>query len=417
MATPDSTYRFSLAKDIKEWIDISQKEPWWGISWSDEKTWKYEYLGDKKFLPYMSLYTSEIEQFSKYFPDMDIWLKNIYWDSLFTNAESLIDQILSKIEKDPTFSIVHLFPLEMAIVWEVIKSIGGVNLVYNINRIPAINSISKTLEASLFLVSWKQIEWLNTRMEKLISLYKEKYLWLKLSDHFFLFDENDTVPIWNISRIDNYVKWAIGFKESIITYHTEELPSKDFLIKNGYKSVVFSDTDNSHGIDEYYTKNIGTIFYITKNTLQVHTSENIGYYEDYVVEKNTEYLKYRKDILSATSQNKIHMGTGGGTEKWKKNYSGGSSPINTLGNSTLSLKEWAAYLGGLALLLPLFLMLEASHGRAWFTPTTSTSSGTSGWWNSYRSSSWGSSFKSSSSSSSSSSVSSFWGWGFSKWGG
>ncbi|MBP6981912.1 hypothetical protein KBB25_04025, partial [Candidatus Gracilibacteria bacterium] len=207
------------------------------------------------------------------------------------------------------------------------------------------------------------------------------------------------------------------FKESIITYHTEELPSKDFLIKNGYKSVVFSDTDNSHGIDEYYTKNIGTIFYITKNTLQVHTSENIGYYEDYVVEKNTEYLKYRKDILSATSQNKIHMGTGGGTEKWKKNYSGGSSPINTLGNSTLSLKEGAAYLGGLALLLPLFLMLEASHGRAWFTPTTSTSSGTSGGGNSYRSSSWGSSFKSSSSSSSSSSVSSFGGGGFSKGGG
>lgn len=64
----------------------------------------------------MSLYTSEIEQFSNYFPDMDIWLKNIYWDFLFTNAESLIDQILSKIEKDPTFSIVHLFPLEMAIV-------------------------------------------------------------------------------------------------------------------------------------------------------------------------------------------------------------------------------------------------------------------------------------------------------------
>lgn len=86
-------------------------------------------------------------------------------------------------------------------------------------------------------------------------------------------------------------------------------------------------------------KNIGTIFHITRNTLQINTSEKIGCYEDYVVGKNAEYLKYRKDILSATSQNKIHMGTGGGTEKWKKNYSGGSSSANTLGNNTLSLKD------------------------------------------------------------------------------
>jgi hypothetical protein len=90
-----STYRFSLAKDLKEWIDITKKEPWGDLPWSDERNWNYEYLWEAKFLPFMNIYSSDIELFGKYFPDMDIWLKNIYWNELFINAKNLLDQILS----------------------------------------------------------------------------------------------------------------------------------------------------------------------------------------------------------------------------------------------------------------------------------------------------------------------------------
>ncbi len=411
---PSNTYRFSLAKDLKEWIDISKKEPWGDLPGSDEKTWKYEYTWSPKFLPFMNIYTSEIEGFAKYFPDMDIWLKNIYWKDIFMNARSLLEQILSKKYDGDTLSVIHLFPLEMAIVGEVIQSLGGVNTVYNFNRIPAVNSISKTLEAALFLVSWRQIEWLMNPMEILIKELREKYNELSLSSHFFLFDENDTTPNWNITRTDSYVKGAIGFKESIVTYHTEEFPSKEFLMKNGLKNVLLYDTDESNSIDAYYRWVLWKNFTIANIPLTLSSSSSIWYYEEYIVEKNTEYLKYRKDIMKTTEEGKIHIWSSGGTEKWKKSSAITRSPSGI--TEQLTLKEGMAYMGWLAILLPIFLMLESSKGTPIFTSSPGNSSSfwwssgirsSSNWWWSFTKSAW----------STSSSVSSFWGGGFSKWGG
>ena len=412
-----STYRFSLAKDLKEWIDITKKEPWGDLPWSDERNWSYEYLWEAKFLPFMNIYSSDIELFGKYFPDMDIWLKNIHWDGIFLNAKNLLDQILSEWYEGNTLSIIHLFPLEMVIVGEVLKKLWWVNTVYNFNRVPAVNSTSKTLEAGLFLVSWRYIDWLKNPMEQLVWEMDTKYTNRSLDSHFFLFDENDTTPNWNIARIDSYVKWAIGFKESIITYHTEEFPSKEFLTKNNFRYIKLYDTDTSNSIDSYYRWVLWKTFSLKNIKLTLSTLPSIGYYEEYVVEKNGEYLKYRKDVLKTTQSNTIKIWSGGGTEKWKKSSAlGGSSSSGSV--QPLSLKEGMSYIGWLAILLPIFLMLEWTNGTALANKSNTSSvlyNGSSG-----VRSSWGfwSSFKSSSSSSSSSSsISSFWGGGFSKWGG
>ena len=71
----------------------------------------------------MNIYSSDIELFGKYFPDMDIWLKNIYWNELFINAKNLLDQILSGSYEGNTLSLIHLFPLEMVIVGEALKKL------------------------------------------------------------------------------------------------------------------------------------------------------------------------------------------------------------------------------------------------------------------------------------------------------
>ncbi len=410
-----TAYRFSLAKDLKEWIDINKKEPWGDLAWSDERNWRYEYLWEAKFLPFMNIYSSDIEIFSKYFPDMDIWLKNIHWNEIFVNAKNLLDQILSQWYEGNTLSIIHLFPLEMVIVGEILKKLWWVNTVYNFNRVPTVNSISKTLEAGLFLVSWKHIDWLKNPMEHLVQEMGEKYKSRSLHTHFFLFDENDTTPNWNIARIDSYVKWAIGFKESIVTYHTEEFPSKEFLMKNGFKYIKLYDADTSNSIDSYYKWVLWKTFSLENIKLTLNTISSIWYYEEYVVEKNSEYLKYRKDVLKTTQANTIKIGSGGGTEKWKKssalsgNYDGTAEP--------LSLKEGMSYIGWLAILLPIFLMLEWSNGTALINNTGKSSVSYGGSSGIRSSGGFWSSFKSSSPSSSSSSISSFWGGGFSKWGG
>ena len=75
-------------------------------------------------MKFLNLYTQEIETFSKYYPDMDIWMKNIYWDSIFEKISPLIQSILRDSKKpEKTLSIIHLFPLEMAIIGETMKSL------------------------------------------------------------------------------------------------------------------------------------------------------------------------------------------------------------------------------------------------------------------------------------------------------
>ncbi len=74
---------------------------------------------------------------------------------------------------------------------------------------PAINSISKTLEAGLFLVSWEQLPWLKEKIAQLaidIRLASDIDI---LKNSIIILDENDTVPEWDISKIDPYIKSAI----------------------------------------------------------------------------------------------------------------------------------------------------------------------------------------------------------------
>ncbi len=411
-----NTSRFAIAKDVKEWITSTGILPWGDIAGSDESTWKYNYTGDAKLLAYMNIYSSEIEAFAKYYPNMDILLQNIHWDWLFASAKTMIIEILATIKAGKSLVIIHANPLELVIIWELFKSQGIVDVVYNFNRMPAINSISKTLEAGLFLVSWEHLPWLKEKIAQLaidVRLTSDTDL---LKNSIILLDENDTVPDWDISRVDPYVKSAIGWKENIVIYRVDELPQKTTLLEYGIKDIYFFDTDTSTTIDSYYQAQLGDIFSFQSHTITSSTSHSIWYYEDYVIAQNQEYLIYKKEIFSKNTALRSTMLQGGGNEKWtqKKSSNSGSKNLGT----PIPLKESLAYLGWLAIILPLFLLVEARGGSSVFVKN-----GTGGWnyngGSSIRSSgtSWGWAFTHSSSSSTNSSISSFGGGGFSKWGG
>lgn len=411
--------RFAIAKDLKEWLE-TEKKPWGDRIWSDEANWKYDFQWDKKLLSFMNIYIQEIELFSKYYPDMDIFLQNIYWDPIFNSAQVIIEQVLKKIDTENNLIIIHASPLEMVVIGEFFKNNGIVNVTYNFNRIPAINSVSKTLEAGLFLVSWDQTLWLK---EKIIDLWKKTFLQEnlnKLEKSIVLLDENDIAPSWNISRIDPYVKSSIGWKENVVIYRVDEMPKSKFLLDQGIKDIYFFDTDSSNSIDIYYQSTLNTVFTFHNSIIDTVPIENIGFFEDYVIQKNYEYLQYKKEVLSKNEAiKKTLQEQWWGMEKWKwKSSSSSNNPEYS--KQPISLKEWIAYLGWLAIILPLFLLVEARWGQGMFIKNTS------GWWNytptgssGFRSnsSSWGSTFSRSTSSSSSSSISSFGGGWFSKWGG
>lgn len=291
-----TTNRFYIEKDLVEWAKNLPTPPWGNLTDSDEKNWKFHFSGDEDLKKFIHIYDREIALFQKYFPNMDIWLKNIFWEPLFDASEKILAKIHEKIEKN-TLMIAHLSPLEMAISGEILASAGVKNVVYNFNRAAAVNSKSKTLEATLFLVAWRETPWLREKMEKILENLQKNFDAKKWENVIVFLDENDLPPKWNISEIDNYVKSAIGWKENAVTYRVDDLPSRDFLLEKNIKHIYFFDQDDSSKIDDFYSKRMGDIFAIKKYQIPASESEKIGYYEDYVVAKNAEYIEYRKNIL------------------------------------------------------------------------------------------------------------------------
>lgn len=110
-------------------------------------------------------------------------------------------------------------------------------------------------------------------------------------------DENDIAPNWNISRIDPYVKSSIGWKENVVVYRVDEIPKSRLLLDQGIKDIYFFDTDSSNSIDTYYQSILGTVFTFHNSFIDAAPIENIGFFEDYVVQKNQEYLQYKKEVL------------------------------------------------------------------------------------------------------------------------
>jgi hypothetical protein len=132
----------------------------------------------------------------------------------------------------------------------------------------------------------------------------------KLKDSIVLFDENDIPQNWNISRIDSYIKSAIGWKENIVTYRVDEMPKSEMLLKYNIKDIYFFDTDTSNSIDTYYQSTLGKVFTFHNFYIESNKSDSIGYYEDYVVAKNLEYLKYKEEILSKNEHLKASLNEG-----------------------------------------------------------------------------------------------------------
>lgn len=254
-----TTNRFHIAKDLVEWAKDLPEAPWGNLADSDEKNWKLHYNGDEDLKKFIHIYDKDIALFQKFFPNMDIWLKNIFWEPLFVSSKKILENILEKIEKN-SLIVAHMSPLEMSIVGETLGLLGAKNVIYNFNRQAAVNSKSKTLEATLFLVAWRETPWLQEKLEKLAQKIPAK----NFENILFFLDENDIPPSWNISSCDDYVKNAIGWKENAVTYKVDDLPSREFLLEKNIKNIYFFDQDDSSKIDDFYEKRVGDIFKIKK---------------------------------------------------------------------------------------------------------------------------------------------------------
>ncbi len=427
------TTRFMVHKDAHEYL-IKEINIFsvLDICWKDQ--FELDYNGDPDFKKYFRGNFQKIEEFSKYYEKPELFLQNIYWEAILKNVEKSLIDILSKVTKeqgnDNSLIIINAHPIEMVAMWEILRSFGYMNVVYNFNKNPFPNSLAKTFEACLLFGAWKNSPYFQEQSKKIQINLNALMLKIQGEKTFFLFDENNSFIPYKYTKIDNYIKTQIGYKEPKNIYRLDKYPNIEFLLQKWIKKVIAFDSDGDFGgiIESYNNLIVQAKNWISfmKQLYVYEDIKNPGYYEDYLVTKNNEYATYRQTIEQKTLDNFVWL-----AEKKKLVESQEYSVINQKNKNNKYTHEIASFEDKDRSLVPYIVLFPIIFiafivSDIWVFNTTNNNSGInrSGshffyWWGGGGSwLSWGmGSSIGSKSSNSSSIIRSFGGGGFSKGGG
>ena len=411
----DNNSRFTIFKDAYSYLEKNKAyDPSFDSKIADKKDFGITYNWDKDFKNYFRWNFNKIIEISKYYSELDLFLKNIYWEKVYSNLETTIKSIITKtndsVESWNSLFVINLSPLEMVITWKIFEELWAKNIVYNFNRQPVINSASKTFEAFLYLAAYKKSSYFKTKNSEIISK-----LWLEsfkedINNSFFIFDENNSLANYNYHDIDDYLKWQTGFSIPKNVYRLDKYPDKNFLESKQIKQVVFFDTDNDlweiakYYIDSLKKEKLWLEFKTHK--FRLNNFKNIWYYEDYLISKNKDYLNYKKTINLKTQKTYSSLDKYINSSSLKKKTTLSSKEKNKIEQK----KKVILLLIVFPFLFIAFLIADTSWGPIiWNSNWTTFISSNSSFW-----SLWSSSSSASSTKSSSSLIKSFWWGGISK---
>lgn len=382
-----------------------------------KENFSFHYQWDTDFKKFFRLDKEKITHIANTYNDLDLLLKNIYFEKIFANILPIARQILETLASntESKLSIINIAPLEWAILWRILQDFWLKNIVYNFNRSLSLNSPSKTLEWVLYLFSYENSDYFKEKTkETLLKLQEENYN-ISNEKHYIIIDENNNKDSYEHLQIDNYLKTQIGIKEQKNIYRLDTYPDENFLLNKDIKNIYVFDNDDIPGkMIDFYTENIKTIP-IKKYKYFLVQEKKIGYYEDYLISKNKEYLVYKKNIeIKALNNYRVYNNT-----SKKSNYSP-EDYVKTNYNKFNEKKSeennyhYVPYVILFPILLVSFLANDLSKlpnfesGSSWGSTYIWWNYGWSIWWG-------GSSTISSPKSEGTSIIKSFWWWGFSKW--
>lgn len=422
----NNTTRFTIEKDAVSFLKKENIKSLENLEIAKKSDFKFNYNWDKDFLKYMNWNFDKINEISKYYPEMELFLKNIKWESFFDKSiEKASLSILEIISRNSinkvNLSIINISSLEMIIMWKVFEDFWIKNIVYNFNRIPAVNSSSKTLEAFLFLFAYDSSPYLKQKVKKVLASLNIWNFSDDIKNQYIIFDENNSTNNYNYHKINDYLKNQIWFKEPKNVYRLDKFPDEAFLSSKNIDTIFFFDNDNDYWkiadfYKDYFSENNKKIK-IVKNKYFLRTKyKDIWYYEDYLVKKDKEYMVYKTKIASKTRNTASKFTPDSNTYKPLFIAHDSSNTKNKYQTNTSSMndeqrKKILPFLISIPVLVVLFIMTDT-----WFLVYNWSSWGSfvsiNSWWF-WWTSIWSSS--ASSSKSSSSIIKSFW-WGwFSKW--
>lgn len=417
--------RFTVHKNGLEYIkSLSEKElkakKIDNIDICSSKDFEYKYNWDTEFKKFFSWNFAKVDEIIKYYPDTEIFLKNIYWDKIVSNLEKVVESIFSwaiwKI-KEKSLVIINMNPIEMVFFWETLKSCWINNISYDLIRQPAINSYSKTFEALLLMVAFEKSKYFKDIASSLAKKIEDLTSKIKKEDLYMIMSENNTYHRYNFHNISNYLKTQLWMADDKITYRIDKYPESDFLNAKWIKNIIILDSDDDKWKSiEFYISNIETEIpwlKVINEKYELSEISQIWHYEDYLIEKNIEYTAYRANI-ERVAANKARLSENASNAKAKN-----ADPYVARKKTTI-LNENNNKLLPFLILFPIIFIAFLSSDLNWWTYVKSWSWTTyRSWWSSFFYYNLGSSSSSLGSSSTKSSSSSFiksFGWGgFSKW--
>ncbi len=97
-----NNWRFTLKRNADEYLkSLDKQDPIIKkiekIQLCKSSEFEYKYYWDADFRKFFSWNFEKTEDIIKYYPDVDLFLKNIYWDKLFENTSKLLDQVLGNL--------------------------------------------------------------------------------------------------------------------------------------------------------------------------------------------------------------------------------------------------------------------------------------------------------------------------------
>lgn len=127
---------------------------------------------------------------------------------------------------------------------------------------------------------------------------------------YLIFEENNKMPQYAFHTIDPYLKAQIGLKESKVVYRIDKYPDVDFLKKKEISQIICMDADTESGVGTLSYENLlkqqgAEITFRREHISILKQPVFVGAYETYLLDKNSEYAKYRSEIESRAANTVI----------------------------------------------------------------------------------------------------------------
>jgi len=367
-----NNYRFEVVKSAHDFLKTNTL---WQKDICSKEDFEFEYSWDQDFKKYFNIDTQKINEVWKYYNRVDLFLQNIIWENLYKNIWNTVQDILEKmtknIKKDDinNLFIININSLEWVILWYILKEYGFNNVVFNLNKNINLNSDSKTFEAVLYIMAYKNSPYFRIENQKIATNLKKLDLFLKTEKSYIIIDQNNTDNNYNYLQIDDYIKQAIWYKESKNIYRLDKYPNSNFLKnKNIWNIVVFDNDNDPWKIIKFYEEKLKSENNNIKFFFEKYNLENISEiwnYENYLVKKSEEYKQYRNNILD-----KIEKNTTQTTPKEAKKWDNFKKIEEKVRDYTI-----LPYIVMLPILIVAFFMTDL-----WINNSTSSTNSSWGWW-------------------------------------